>query len=416
MKKKVLFFISAANYSGATRFSLDVVRFCDKSVFDVRVIFARYHDRKLPEIASDLQRSGVRFTVLNRVIPIVPEVPGKTSGIRRLRGLLGRRLESALLICFRKLIIGIKLRRVCSGFKPDFIYSNSVLLPLKDLRKYVGMGGKVCYRLHLVPDKLSDEKVITGTDVQALDASDRVVVASLSGKMILIERGVRESLLTVMPETIVPPEKDLLARESYRRKLEYTGDQVVICGSGVVSHRKGFDLFLEMARRLSLDPQNNRIKFLWVGGGSLESVAEDPKSTGSVFATLNSLGKRFTWVGSVSNPYDYYSSSDIFVLCSRSDNAALVMLENMSLENPVIAFRESGIPEDELESCGCLLVPHEDVEGLVRAVRQLAGDDEARRKLGPKLRNYILANWDLRKDTQLLETLLGQPVLPSSRT
>ncbi|MBI2998224.1 MAG: hypothetical protein HYY46_07175, partial [Deltaproteobacteria bacterium] len=251
MKIKVLCFIASANYSGATRFSMDVLKLWNKNLFDIRVIFSRYDDKKLSVISAELERLGVKFTVLNKVIPSRGVIWNKCV----------RRLDGILLRFPQKSIVRFKLKRICSDFKPDLIYSNSVSLPLADLRKYTGKT-KVFYYVHLFPSAVSDPAKLTEAHIQKLNASDKIVVASSTVRNLLIERGLKRDLLTVSAESLLPPVKDLAARKIYRNRLGYTENQVVVGGSGAVSYRKGCDLFVEMARRVSSDLKNDQIQFL----------------------------------------------------------------------------------------------------------------------------------------------------------
>ena len=78
----------------------------------------------------------------------------------------------------------------------------------------------------------------------------------------------------------------------------------------------------------------------------------------------------------------------------------MVIMEALAGELPVIATRHGGIPELVLDGeCG-RLVPEGDVSGLVSAMTQLANDPELRGRLGRVGRRRVVADFNLRSQTQ----------------
>jgi glycosyltransferase involved in cell wall biosynthesis len=78
----------------------------------------------------------------------------------------------------------------------------------------------------------------------------------------------------------------------------------------------------------------------------------------------------------------YYRESDIFVLPSRSEGLALVLLEAQSFGIPIVATHVGGIPEiirDEEEG---LMVDPDEPNQLAQALRRLIVDPELRTRLG----------------------------------
>jgi len=75
------------------------------------------------------------------------------------------------------------------------------------------------------------------------------------------------------------------------------------------------------------------------------------------------------------------AEASVFVLSSRFEGFPLILLEAMSKGMGIVSFDCPTGPADIVEDHrNGLLVPHEDVEGLSRAIRELVEDEELRRR------------------------------------
>ena len=130
---------------------------------------------------------------------------------------------------------------------------------------------------------------------------------------------------------------------SVRRSLGIPPDAFVVGGSGTVSSRKGTDLFIDIASRLTSSLPE--IYFVWVGGGggSGYSAAEFEHAV----AEIDRLGlTRVLITGAQKTPGNYFANLDVFALTSREDPFPLVCLEAASLGKPIICFEGAGgMPE-----------------------------------------------------------------------
>ena len=98
-------------------------------------------------------------------------------------------------------------------------------------------------------------------------------------------------------------------------------DKITLCMCGVLSERKNYKLFIEMA---IIFPQYN---FLWIGGDKCKKFIKYKNIYQITFTT---------------NPYKYYNQIvDYFILFSLSDPCPFVVLENILFETPVIVFKEN---------------------------------------------------------------------------
>lgn len=158
------------------------------------------------------------------------------------------------------------------------------------------------------------------------------------------------------------------------RATDEARTRVVGCGRATAG--KGVDLFIGMAERLSHE-RPGRFEFVWIGEADPRVWASD--------------AVRFT--GEVDRPAGTMSTADIFVHAARTDQFPLVVLEAMALAIPVVASDVGDIAE-QLGDTG-LLVPPEDLDALVEAVRRLADEPGLGRSLGRSSLDRVTRLWDV---------------------
>lgn len=142
---------------------------------------------------------------------------------------------------------------------------------------------------------------------------------------------------------------------------------------GVISRRKGSDLFVEAARRVRA--QTDRVDFRIVGAPT------DP---------LDEAWGRVVLERARKDGIDHLDQADvaaelrdwdIFVLPARRDPFPVVVLEAMASALPVVGTRVDGLAEQVTPETGILSDP-EDPEGIAEAIVTLVHDRDARHAMG----------------------------------
>ncbi|HEX2189042.1 MAG TPA: glycosyltransferase [Longimicrobiaceae bacterium] len=157
----------------------------------------------------------------------------------------------------------------------------------------------------------------------------------------------------------VPPSADGI--RALRAALGAGPETLLVAGAGNLAWRKGFDLLLD-AFALAAVPAS---RLVVVGSGPEE---------GALRARAARLGvaDRVCWAGRRDDVPELLAACDVFVLSSRNEGMANVMLEAMAAGTPVVATGHSGV-RDALGPAGGgrpagWIVPAEDSAALGAAL------------------------------------------------
>jgi glycosyltransferase involved in cell wall biosynthesis len=210
--------------------------------------------------------------------------------------------------------------------------------------------------------------------------NDVVIGVSESGAAALSTDGSRAK---VVYECVSIP-SEVPVREGRARRS-------VVGTVGVVSRRKGSDLFVEAARLVR--ERTDEIEFRMVGS------ADDPLDA----AWASDLLARLPAIGIEHEPSADVTAElagwDAFVLPSRSDPFPIVVLEAMASELPVIGTRVDGIAEQVTPETG-ILVEADDPEALAAAILELHRNPERRREMGRAGRARVAERFSLERQAE----------------
>ena len=99
-------------------------------------------------------------------------------------------------------------------------------------------------------------------------------------------------------------------------------------------------------------------------------------------ATSLHLGNAVLFTGFQTEPADYLSLMDLFLLPSFTEGTSMTLLEAMSLGIPTVATRVGGTPEIVDDNVTGLLVDSDDLTGFTHAIETLLADAALRKTLG----------------------------------
>ena len=149
--------------------------------------------------------------------------------------------------------------------------------------------------------------------------------------------------------------------------LQGLGGKTVVGHVGELDHsHKGQGTIIEAARAMrDSDPG---VHFVLVGEG------RDEQRLRRAAAGLDNVA----FAGFVENVEDYLAAFDVFVYPSLYEGLGSSLLDAMAFGLPIAASNVGGIPEVVQDGVNGLLIPPQDSEALVGALRRLLGDSELR--------------------------------------
>lgn len=169
---------------------------------------------------------------------------------------------------------------------------------------------------------------------------------------------VKRSFLNMYPVKVINNGIDINifkpSKNDFRSEYKIPSDKFVVIGVAFGwGKRKGLDVFIELAQRLS-----ERYQIVLVGTNDTIDK-ELPKNIISIHRTNNQ-----------SELSQIYSAADVFVNPTREDNYPTVNMESISCGTPVITFKTGGSPEMLNEKTG-IVVECDDIDALQHGIEEI---------------------------------------------
>lgn len=214
--------------------------------------------------------------------------------------------------------------------------------------------------------------------------ADAAFVFSKKARHGLIEMGIDESRVEVLPITVNPDHfNPQLGSPSIFRELGIDVDgRPVVLSVGRISEEKNVPLIVEAVRRLQREP--SRPMLVIVGDGP------ELASLQSRFACEPSV--RFVGLQRGERLRRLYASAHAFAFASQVDTLGLVNLEAMSSGVPVLLPSTASATDVCKDGVSAEFYPF-GLEGLTSAIRRVLGDREYAGRLGTNARMAMVDRW-----------------------
>ena len=143
--------------------------------------------------------------------------------------------------------------------------------------------------------------------------------------------------ITHVAHNLIPAD-DILrqAEEFVPTEFDSSSNKLNILTVGRIEEQKGYDLAIEVCRRLAADSLN--IKWFVIGDGSLRQRYE------SLVKKLH-LQEYFIFLGTQLNPYPYFKNCDLYVQTSRHEGYVTTVTEAKLFARPIVCTDVSGARE-----------------------------------------------------------------------
>ena len=169
-----------------------------------------------------------------------------------------------------------------------------------------------------------------------------------------------------------------------RPKPANTSGKVIVTTVGNIRRVKGHDLFIKAAA--DIIQQFPGVSFS-IAGDVLEP--EYFLELQTLVRDL-SLSDCFHFLGGISDLGEHLSTSDIFVLPSRSEGFSNAIVEAMAASLPVVATDVGGNAEAVEHAVNGFIVPSEDPAALSEAISRLISNPSQARAMGEAGRNLVI--------------------------
>ncbi len=230
-------------------------------------------------------------------------------------------------------------------------------------------------------------------DLVKRHASSYVAVSHAVKQNLVAMHGITEDKIKVI-HGFIPTDGRLLERAgpsngAVRRELRIPRNARLVCACGSIAPRKGPDLFLQVADRLTKAHRGLSVHFVWIGGNKQQVKAMRKQ------AQELSRQDVVHFIGSRPDVGPYYEAADVFLLPSREDPFPLVMLEAALRGKPIVCFENSGGAPEFVQHDAGFVVPGFDVDEMARKSALLLTSDELRRNMGESGRRRVLHRHDI---------------------
>jgi len=227
-------------------------------------------------------------------------------------------------------------------------------------------------------------------DLYLMKRVKKSIVLNESLKKKLIERGISEERLDVIPNGINVEDFNVSERAIEKIKAKYGLTGIVIMFAGTITPRKGV---LQLIRAGEILKQKD-ILFLIVGNLSL-----DKEYAQKVIKYSKDSGVNVRFTGFV--PYNdlkaLYSACDIFVLPSFEEGQPIVLLEAMASGKPLIGSNVGGISMMIRDGWNGFLIEPGNEKKLADKIRYLVENEDERKRMGKNSRKLAKEEFDWSK-------------------
>ena len=265
------------------------------------------------------------------------------------------------------------LRELHIGIAHAFdFYSNLTLVPAARLARVTAVIGS----LRQLGDLLTPAQF--RAQLMAFRLCDRVVCNSRAAGDRLLEAGLPERKVVVIGNALPP--------QAFAETVPALAREESILRVGMIARMnatyKNHHVFLEAAVRVSQRFPN--LEFLLAGDGPMRAELEGKAAK---------LGlRRVQFLGDRRDIAAVLASMDVSVVPSASESLSNVVLESMAAGVPVVATDVGGNRELAGDGRGVLVAPN-DVEALAAGLERVLANQELRRSLSDRARQFAQANF-----------------------
>lgn len=347
MKKKLLVYSSYLGSGGAEKHTVRILNKFPESNIDILIVSAN----KYGEYENELNPNIVIQKIGSSILYNISSTLGRVSTI-------------------------FDLKKLIKKYKPD------VILSIQDLQNVIIL--KIFKRLKYKPKLiLVVQNSVKDAYKSKWNPIHKLVLNSIkyeyqnADKIIALSEGVKEGLIELNPlladkvELIYNAglDDDMVKKLNKMPRQEISKTPILI-SCGRLTPQKGYVYMFEALKLLK--EENIPFHYNILGRGELEKELKE-------LAVKLELENHVSFLGFQSNPYEYMSAADIFVLPSIYEGFGNVIVEALACKLPVISTRCPHGPEEILQNGEYgILVEYKNPEELASAIKRMINKPELR--------------------------------------
>jgi glycosyltransferase involved in cell wall biosynthesis len=229
-------------------------------------------------------------------------------------------------------------------------------------------------------------------DLYLMKKVKKSIVLNKPLKNKLIEKGIKEEKLEVIPNGVNVEDFNLSEDEMERVKAKYGLNETTIMFAGNVIPRKGVEYLIRAAEILN----DEKILLLIVGNTNLDREYAEKVID---YAKKKRINAKFTGFVPYEDLKALYKACDIFVLPSLEEGFGIVLTEALASGKPLIGTNIGGILAQIKDGWNGFLVEPGDEKGLAERIRYLIENEEERIRMG-KNSKKLAEEFDWKKITE----------------
>jgi glycosyltransferase involved in cell wall biosynthesis len=172
-----------------------------------------------------------------------------------------------------------------------------------------------------------------------------------------------------------------------RKKMGWGEDEIIIGSLGNIRPAKAYDILLQAAALVR--EHNVKLRFVIAGQGK-GPLYDDLLKLKDELA----LGDMVYFIGFISDPADFLSNLDLFLLSSTSEGFSIATIQAMAAGLPVIATRSGGPQEIITHGVNGWLVDSGNPKLIAKAVESLSADRELSQRIENTGQKHAIDTFD----------------------
>lgn len=372
--KSVLFFIEALSSGGAETVFNNLIRYIDKTKYDITVVTERDKELFTDEIKSQVkfksfvkaERSKARDIFNKTVIKSSLKAPEKI--IRNFY--IGGKYDIEVAFCegYSTKIIGNSGSRNCK--KIAWVHTDVINNPWSERIFGDAKGEKECY-----------------------SNFDKIVCVSETIRQSFIKKYGFADKITVVPNIIDTEKIILLSREA----CNTPADHPYFTTAGRFESVKGYERLIDILSKLKQEGYFFRLDMM--GEGTLEAALKEKIKSKNLFDEIRIIGFQ-------NNPYKYIAKSDAFICSSYAEGYSTVVAESVAMNIPVITTLCSGMKEIFGQNqCGIICENNDDA--LYKAIKYFL-DNPQKKEFYSHEESIRAREFSISKQLNVVEKLLDE--------